>query len=315
MRSSFSSLVRLLSLLLLLCLPFTACKKENSDQEADACENGHTASDWTVLLDATQETDGKRYKLCAVCGVTLEIESIPATGRGDTDSEEQALLHFELLEDGTYGVRVNDAGKAAKTLTVPEAHAGKSVTRLLTRAFADCEALTEIALPDTLLVIGNEAFLNCSALQSISIPASVQAVGEDAFTGCTSLSYYTDEYAYAKYLGNTENNYLLLLSFCGNTDSCGVVNGATRIICHAAFSDTVSTSVLLPLTLCRMEATAFTNSNVERIYYRGGVAAFAQLEMSEGTVNADILYYYSDARPDTLGNYWHYIEGAPIPWT
>ena len=313
MINSFSPFVRLLCLLLLLCLPFTACKRKNADA-ASACESGHTAGDWSVLLDATEKTDGKRQKLCTVCGVTLEIESIPATGEGTADAEGQALLHFELLEDSTYGVRVTAAAKAAKTLTVPETHEGKPVTRLLTKAFAGCEALTELTLPDTLCAIGDEAFLNCIALQSISIPSSVQTVGKNAFAGCTALSYYTDENAYAKYLGNVENKYLLLLCFYGNTTSCGVINDATRIICQDAFSEAVCASVLLPSALCRMEASALASNSLERIYYSGDAAALARISLADDLLNTDLLYFFSNTSPDTEGRYWHYVQGVPTLW-
>ena len=48
-------------------------------------------------------------------------------------------------------------------------------------AFSNCDALTEIVLPEGLETIGKLAFYYCHALASLSIPASVNAIGEYAF--------------------------------------------------------------------------------------------------------------------------------------
>ncbi len=55
-------------------------------------------------------------------------------------------------------------------------------------AFSGCEALEEIALPETLQSIGSAAFTGCSSLGHIEIPDSVVSIGEAAFLGCTQLS-------------------------------------------------------------------------------------------------------------------------------
>jgi len=45
-----------------------------------------------------------------------------------------------------------------------------TVTELYHRAFEDCKNITEVILPDTLLLIGNSAFANCNSLMKIRIP-------------------------------------------------------------------------------------------------------------------------------------------------
>lgn len=60
-------------------------------------------------------------------------------------------------------------------------------TELHSNAFADCEYIEEIILPDTLVTIGSSAFAECSALKSINIPSSVKEYPERMFNGCLSL--------------------------------------------------------------------------------------------------------------------------------
>ena len=54
-------------------------------------------------------------------------------------------------------------------------------------AFAYCNALTSIIIPDSVTNIGEWAFWNCNALTSITIPEGVTSIGSYAFNGCDSL--------------------------------------------------------------------------------------------------------------------------------
>ena len=43
----------------------------------------HTAGEWIIDTPATATTDGSKHKECTVCGYTMTIETIPATGGGE----------------------------------------------------------------------------------------------------------------------------------------------------------------------------------------------------------------------------------------
>ena len=55
-------------------------------------------------------------------------------------------------------------------------------------AFASCEKLTGIVLPEGLTTIGDYAFLCCRNMTSVTIPASLTSVGDGAFEGCEKLN-------------------------------------------------------------------------------------------------------------------------------
>lgn len=63
-----------------------------------------------------------------------------------------------------------------------------SITRLGEYAFAGCEELTSIIVPDCIEVIGSSAFSNCEKLQTITLLAGLTVVRSSLFSGCTELS-------------------------------------------------------------------------------------------------------------------------------
>lgn len=72
------------------------------------------------------------------------------------------------------------------------------VVGIANEAFAFCDNLTDVALPEMMQVIGEGAFRMCSNLYSLSLPASVRYIDETAIVGCTELKkiYVTsDSYA------------------------------------------------------------------------------------------------------------------------
>ena len=58
-------------------------------------------------------------------------------------------------------------------------------------AFAVCEGLESVVIPDGVTRIGAEAFHGCTSLREVVIPGSVTDIGWDAFRGCTSLASVT----------------------------------------------------------------------------------------------------------------------------
>ena len=61
------------------------------------------------------------------------------------------------------------------------------ITEIAPLGFQGCTSLTEVKLPNTLAVIGNNAFRDCSSLVEINLPESLESIGEGTFQSCTSL--------------------------------------------------------------------------------------------------------------------------------
>lgn len=74
------------------------------------------------------------------------------------------------------------------SVTIPE-----GVTAIGERAFSRCTGLTEVRLPVSLIKIDNGAFFGCTTLTSIYIPVNVNGIGDAVFFGCSKLRIYVED--------------------------------------------------------------------------------------------------------------------------
>lgn len=67
-------------------------------------------------------------------------------------------------------------------------HLPDSVNSIESYAFTHCEKLTDLVLPSLLAKIENRTFTYCTALKEITIPQGITAIDEASFSGCSSLN-------------------------------------------------------------------------------------------------------------------------------
>ena len=65
------------------------------------------------------------------------------------------------------------------------------ITSIGETAFAYCNSLTSVMIPNSVTSIGNDAFTRCSSLSSVIIPNSVKSLGKWAFYYCSGLTSVT----------------------------------------------------------------------------------------------------------------------------
>jgi hypothetical protein len=65
------------------------------------------------------------------------------------------------------------------------------INKIKDYAFAGCNSLASITIPNSVTNIGNYAFFSCTALTSITIPNSVTTIENYTFAGCDKLTSIT----------------------------------------------------------------------------------------------------------------------------
>lgn len=98
-------------------------------------------------------------------------------------------LEYILKLDDTYEV-TGYKGKGTD-VTIPETYNDKPVTSIGERAFLNCDEITSIVLPNSIIKIEDFAFDNCQSISSIVIPDSVESLGAGVFKYCLKLSSIT----------------------------------------------------------------------------------------------------------------------------
>ena len=174
--------------------------------DANVCFEGeHLSSDWIVVSEASYTAEGYRYKKCTVCEDILEEETTPVISpytlndNGDgtvTITNYASVANATVLEiPGTInGMTVTEIAAQAfaehPTLSTV-IFTDNSVTTIGLMAFAGCEKLQTVELPNGLLTIGSGAFYK-SGLVKITIPVSVTTIADQAFKTVTTLTeiYY-----------------------------------------------------------------------------------------------------------------------------
>ena len=131
-----------------------------------------------------------------------------------------------------------------------------SVTEIGSNAFTKCKNLTTATLAEGVSEIGTLAFSGCTALTSITIPNSLTYVNSPAFQDCKALEFTI--YDQAKYLGNEENPYVLLVSCLNRDITACEVHENTRVIAGSAFDRcTKLASITVPDSIVSAGQNAF----------------------------------------------------------
>lgn len=145
--------------------------------------NGNTiinnASSGTI--PTTISSNGSELQ-CAALGASFILDEL------NTTDEDYIYMYNSSL--GGYGVTPIDRTKAEYGAIKPSIN-GINTVCITPNAFAYCDNLTTVTIPDGVTTIGDSAFEACTSLTSVTIPDGVTTIGNSAFFYCTSLTTMT----------------------------------------------------------------------------------------------------------------------------
>ena len=172
----------------------------------------------------------------------------------EADAAAVDYFTYEVL-NGTATITGCESDMSGDVI-IPEILGGYPVTAIGDYAFYGCEDLTSVVIPESVTRIGEDAFYACENLTSINIPDSVISIGQYAFSWCVQLDFSI--YGQAKYLGNEENPYAVLVSIPDCEIEAVEIHEDTRIFADGAFSNCGNlTSVTIPQGVTHIGSYAF----------------------------------------------------------
>ena len=163
-------------------------------------------------------------------------------------------------------------------------------------AFENDTSLTEVTIPGSNVIVDNRAFAMCENLKSIAIP-DVMLLKENAFVGCKSLKTVNLSSKSQFHIESRAFNGCMSLEQIVIPESTG---GYETGLEQGAFHDCPRLKkIYLPKTLTKID-TPFTGStSVDCIYYAGTKEDWDKVEKSGIPSSTKILY---EQKPENINN-------------
>lgn len=138
-----------------------------------------------VFLDADQKVISKVYKIDFLSANKISVYCYK-------DSKTYVMTRDFFTEGLIFGQNnntyyVSDYTGSNSEVIISESYKSFPVTSIDNRAFEYCTKVTDIQLPNTIVLIGEYAFSGCIGLNKITLPSGVTQISKGAFSTCSAL--------------------------------------------------------------------------------------------------------------------------------
>ena len=228
-----------------------------------------------VQKENIQFADAKVKAICVANwdtdhdGELSKQEAAAVTSIGTVFSEEWEITSFDELQYFTGLTAIDDNAFAGcdglTSITLPN-----TVTSLGTYAFSGCDGLTSFVIPSSVTTLNDAVFNYCAGLTSITIPKSVTRMGYNPLNGCNALTSIQVESGNPNFDSRDGCNAIIygksdiLVSGCQNT----VIPDGIKTIWQYAFGGCEElTSITIPASVTSFGNYAFFGCyNLEEIH-------------------------------------------------
>lgn len=228
-----------------------------------------------VQKDDIQFADAKVKAICVANwdtdhdGELSKQEAAAVTSIGEVFSWKSEITSFDELQYFTGLTAIEDNAFAGcdglTSITLPN-----TVTSLGTYAFSGCDGLTSFVIPSSVTTLNDAVFNYCVGLTSIIIPKSVTRMGFNPLNGCSALTSIQVESGNPNFDSRNGCNAIIygksdiLVSGCKNT----VIPDGIKTIWQYAFGGCEElTSITIPASVTTFGDYAFFGcDNLEEIH-------------------------------------------------
>ena len=152
-------------------------------------------------------------------------------------------------------------------VVIPNTYKGRPVTKISDKVFANNDNLKFVAMPDSIISIGQGAFQSCTWLKSIVLSRNLLSISNSAFMKCSRLESIVLPNSLTE-LGEQ------VFSHCSSLENIVIPDGITSLKDSVFNTCTSLKSVILPSSLASIEDSAFTGcTSLESIDFPGSLAS------------------------------------------
>lgn len=276
----------------------------------------------TLTYGANAYTEGLKYVMngdgyhvagigsanTRIVKVPQKYEGKPVTGVAESAFKSNLSIVEVILPEGIESVGINafNGCKGLENIVLPDTVASigesafqgcicienitlKGVLDLGRYAFADCSALTSVAVGYGAKVINTGAFKNCSGLVSVDLPLSLNSVSDYAFSGCSSLKEIEIPSS-VKTLGDYAFKGCSSLAKITLSDRLTVINVGVFSGCKAVTSITIPASVTAISEQAFSDCSALSSLGIEHGVNTIGGKAFENCTALESVTIPKSVY-------------------------
>ncbi len=191
---------------------------------------------------------------------------------------------------------LTDAGYAFSGCKITKASFAEGATKVPSRIFQNCELLTEVSLPKTVELIGDDAFYNCTSLSNFTFHEGITFLGQNAFTK-TAITEVA--------LPSTLTDAGYAFSGCKITKA-SFAEGATKVPSRIFQNCELLTEVSLPKTVELIGGDAFYNcTSLSNFTFHEGITFLGEYAFTKTAITEVAL-------PSTLTDAGYAFSGSKI---
>lgn len=208
------------------------------------------------------QTSRKRL-LSVLLAVVMVLTALPLTALSAV-AATSGDFEYQVLSETDKTCQITDYTGSATDLTIPSKLDGYTVTEIGQWAFAYCDSIVQVTIPNSVIKIQMGAFQACYSLTDIFIPASVKVIESSIFTRCFSLENIVISDQNADFSVNdsvlfNKDQTILLEYSPGKTEEVYTVPSTVKKIGAWAFRGAKGylSSVIIPDNVIEIGANAF----------------------------------------------------------